>query len=104
MSTRNLTPVLPAPVNEIAFPQLTATDQEALRPFGISCSYEDGEVIFRAGEDAVDLFVIESGAMEILNPALNNTSIVTHGPGQFSGDIDLLTGRPQVNEIGRAHV
>src|SRR2546426_9670120 len=32
--------------------------------------------------------------MEILNPAQDNRSVVTHGPGQFSGDIDLLTRRP----------
>src|SRR5882724_9692954 len=78
----------------IAFPHLTARDLEQLRPFGTPCSYEDGQVIFSAGVDAIDLFVVESGAMEILNPAQDNRSVVTHGPGQFSGDIDLLTGRP----------
>jgi len=83
------------PVSEgIAFPHLTARDLEQLRPFGTPCSYEDGQVIFSAGGDAIDLFVIESGAMEILNPAQDNRSVVTHGPGQFSGDIDLLTRRP----------
>src|SRR5215475_1385492 len=80
----------------IAFPHLTARDLEELRPFGTPCSYEDGQVIFSAGEDAIDLFVVESGAMEILNPAQDNRSVVTHGPGQFSGDIDLLTRRPPV--------
>src|SRR6266446_6172419 len=84
----------PAASESIAFPHLTARDLEQLRPFGIPCSYEDGQVIFSAGEDAIDLFVIESGAMEILNPAQENRSVVTHGPGQFSGDIDLLTRRP----------
>src|SRR6185295_13309631 len=78
----------------IAFPHLTARDLEQLRPFGTPCSYEDGQVIFSAGDDAVDLFIVESGAMEILNPAQDNRSVVTHGPGQFSGDIDLLTRRP----------
>jgi CRP-like cAMP-binding protein len=78
----------------IAFPHLTAPDLEQLRLFGTTCSYEDGQVIFSAGGDAVDLFIVESGAMEILNPAQDNRSVVTHGPGQFSGDIDLLTRRP----------
>src|SRR5262249_7670574 len=66
------------------------------RPFGTRCSYEDGQTIFGAAEEAIDLFVVESGAMEILNPAQGNRSVVTHGPGQFSGDIDLLTRRPPV--------
>src|SRR5262245_59306054 len=80
--------------NRIAFPRLTPDDLALLRPLGHSCWYEDGQTIFRAGDEAAELFVIESGAMEILNPAQNNRSVVTHGPGQFSGDIDLLTGRP----------
>src|SRR2546426_8825291 len=45
--------------------------------------------------------------MEILNPAQDNRSVVTHGPGQFSGDIDLLTGRPPLMTgvaRGRTHL
>jgi thioredoxin reductase (NADPH) len=91
----------------IAFPHLSSNDLAQLRPLGDSCSYDDGETIFRAGDNAIDLYLIESGAMEILNPAQNNRSIVTHGPGQFSGDIDLLTGRPPVVTAvarGRTHL
>src|SRR5262249_45109839 len=80
----------------IAFPRLAPDDLLLLRSFGDACSYEDGQVIFRAGDQAMNLFVIESGAMEILNPAQDNRSVVIHGPGQFSGDIDLLTGRPPI--------
>ena len=68
---------------EIAFPQLTPRDLDQLRPFGTPCSYEDGETIFTAADEAIDLFVVESGAMEILNPAQGNRRVVTHGPGQF---------------------
>src|SRR6185436_19064724 len=92
----------PSASEDIAFPVLNARDLELLRPFGTPCSYEDGQVIFSAGGDPVDLFVVESGAMEILNPAQDNRSVVTHGPGQFSGDIDLLTRRPPlVTGVGR---
>jgi len=85
---------LPAQAEGVAFPRLTARDLELLRPFGTPCTHEDGQVIFSAGGDAVDLFIVESGAMEILNPAQGNQLVVTHGPGHFSGDIDLLTRRP----------
>ena len=50
----------------------------------------------------MDLFVVESGAIEILNPSDGNRHVVTHGPRQFAGDIDLLTRRPViVNAIAR---
>jgi thioredoxin reductase (NADPH) len=65
-----------------------------LKPMATPCSFEDGERIFRAGDAEIDLYVVESGEMEILNPADGNEPVVTHGPGQFSGDIDLLTRRP----------
>src|SRR5438094_444208 len=84
----------PVAADRIAFPQLTSTDLQLLRPFGTPCSFEDGETIFHAGGNEVEMFVVESGAMEIQNPAQGNRVVVTHGPGQFSGDIDLLTGRP----------
>src|SRR5205085_12477635 len=79
-----------------------ASDLAALRPLATSCSFEDGEFVFRAGDADLDLFVVESGGIEILNPADDNRHIVTHGPGQFAGDIDLLTRRPViVNAIAR---
>src|SRR5438132_611226 len=103
----NLNTTTPAASEGLAFPHLTPRDLEQLRPFGTPCSYEDGQVVFTAGEDAVDLFIVESGAMEILNPAQDNRSVITHGPGQFSGDIDLLTRRPPLVTAvarGRTHL
>jgi thioredoxin reductase (NADPH) len=86
----------------VAFPHLSATDLALLRPMSILCSFQDGETIFNAGDPDVDLFVIESGAVEILNPADGGRHVVTHGPGQFAGDIDLLTRRPvMVTAIAR---
>jgi thioredoxin reductase (NADPH) len=42
------------------------------------------------------LCVVESGRIDIHNPTDGNRLIVSHDPGQFSGDIDLLTGRPVI--------
>src|SRR5262245_1155879 len=78
----------------IAFPKLTTADIALLKPMATACSFKNGETIFRAGDVDVDLFVVESGEVAILNPADGDRLLVTHGPGQFSGDIDLLTRRP----------
>ncbi len=82
--------------NPIAFPSLTANDLALLRPMAVPCTFQDGETIFRAGDAELDLFVVESGAIEILNPSDGNRLVVTHGPGHFAGDIDLLTRRPVI--------
>ena len=81
------------PTHPVAFPRLTPSDLALLKPMATPCSFKDGEIVFRPGAE-MDLWVVESGGLEILNPADGNRPIVTHGPGQFSGDIDLLTRRP----------
>src|SRR4029077_10843972 len=79
----------------IAFPKLTAADMALLKPMATECSFKNGDTIFRAGDADVDLFVVESGEVAILNPA-DGELIAMHGLGQFSGDIDLLTRRPVI--------
>lgn len=88
-----------APVAEeevVAFPQLTEAELNHLRPLAAECTFADGDEVFKAGQARLDLFVVESGGIEIQNPADAGSVIVTHGPGQFSGDIDLMTGRPVI--------
>jgi thioredoxin reductase (NADPH) len=53
----------------------------------------DGDAVFRAGQPDIDLYVVESGLMEIRNPTDGDRLIAVHEPGHFSGDIDVLTGR-----------
>jgi thioredoxin reductase (NADPH) len=67
-----------------------------VRPLATTCEYGDGEIVFHAGQADLDLFIVESGALDILNPVDGFRTIVVHEPGEFSGDIDLLTGRPVI--------
>jgi len=88
--------------DKIAFPTLSEAEIAALRPLAETCSFEDGQTVFHAGQAELDLFVVETGGIEILNPADDNRHVVTHGPREFAGDIDLLTRRPViVNGIAR---
>lgn len=82
--------------HEEAFPELSAAELAVLKPLATAHDYADGDVVFRAGQADIDLCVVESGWMDILNPTDDNRVIVRHEPGQFSGDIDLLTGRPVI--------
>jgi thioredoxin reductase (NADPH) len=82
--------------SEVAFPQLSKAELALVQSLVKTCDYADGETIFRVGQAEIDLVIVESGAVEILNPADGNKRIVIHGPGQFAGDIDVLTGRPVI--------
>src|SRR5262245_13881889 len=82
--------------NQIAFPRLDPEELAALRPLATSCSFKDGQTVFRAGEADLDLFVVESGAIEILNPADENRHVVTHGPGQFGQPGQWLFRMPEI--------
>jgi thioredoxin reductase (NADPH) len=85
-----------APTEEAAFPRLSSAELALVKPLAALAEYADGETIFRAGQAEVDLCIVESGEIEIRNPTDGDRLIVTHGPGHFSGDIDLLTGRPVI--------
>ena len=82
--------------NPIAFPRFDPSELAALKPLAASVTFEDGQIVFRAGDADLDLFVVESGGIEIINPIDENRHIVTHTQGQFAGDIDLLTRRPVI--------
>ncbi|HZU35242.1 MAG TPA: FAD-dependent oxidoreductase [Gemmataceae bacterium] len=80
----------------IAFPRLTEAELALVKPLSKPCDYADGETVFQAGQPDIDLYVVESGQIEIRNPADGDKLVVVHQPGEFSGDIDVLTGRPIV--------
>jgi thioredoxin reductase (NADPH) len=91
-----------APPDHIAFPRLDDIELEALKPLATLCTFEDGDTVFSCGDADLDLFVVDSGGIDILNPVDGDKHIVTHGPNQFAGDIDLLTRRPIIVK-GVAH-
>jgi thioredoxin reductase (NADPH) len=83
-------------IEEVAFPRLSSAELALVKPLAKVCDYADGETIFRAGQADIDLYIVECGQIEIRNPTDGQQVIVVHEPGQFSGDIDLLTRRPVI--------
>src|SRR5438105_2097185 len=82
--------------NASAFPSLTEQEMALLRPIARTQELADGETAFRAGDADIDFFVVESGLLDIINPANGNALVATHHPGHFTGDVDLLTRRPVI--------
>ncbi|MBV9218517.1 MAG: FAD-dependent oxidoreductase [Methylobacteriaceae bacterium] len=80
------------------FPILTQPDIDRLRRFGDAAAYRAGEQVIRAGEIAPGLIVILSGRVEVTQGrGLNlRETIVTHGPGEFVGELAQLSARPSL--------
>lgn len=76
------------------FPLLTEAQIERLRPFGQVRSAAAGEIIFEPGDPRRSFSVLLEGQIEIVSPSMREQTLITlHGPGEFTGELDLLTGR-----------
>ena len=78
------------------FPTLEPVEIERMRRFGEVRTYRAGEALARAGERAPGLTIILSGKLEITrrDEAGRSVLIVSHGPGEFTGELAQLAGRP----------
>jgi thioredoxin reductase (NADPH) len=76
------------------FPQLTPAQIDRIASVGHRREVPAGEVLFELGEQNTRFFVVLAGAIEIVRPvgALEE-QIVVHGPGQFTGEINMLSAR-----------
>jgi thioredoxin reductase (NADPH) len=79
---------------EQAFPTLSPTQIERFASYGREREIRRGEVLIEAGQETMLFFVVRAGRIEIASPAGNSETIVAvHGPGQFTGEINMLSGR-----------
>ncbi|TIO72742.1 MAG: cyclic nucleotide-binding domain-containing protein [Mesorhizobium sp.] len=79
------------------FPVLTDADIERMRRFGEARAYAAGEHIVTAGEVAPGLIVILSGKVDITQAGFGQPeAIITHGPGNFIGELAQLSNRPSL--------
>ncbi|MGC2480078.1 MAG: FAD-dependent oxidoreductase [Candidatus Sulfotelmatobacter sp.] len=83
------------PVNqEQAFPALTPSQIDRIRPFGRIRQTTVGEILFEPGDATARFFVVLSGALEIVQPTLQGERlIVTHQAGSFTGEMTMISGR-----------
>jgi thioredoxin reductase (NADPH) len=59
-------------------------------------TFADGEMLWEQGDRNRPLFLVTEGAIEVLTGSSHETLVTVHRPGGFSGDVDLLSGRPVV--------
>jgi thioredoxin reductase (NADPH) len=78
------------------FPTLEQAEVERLRRFGEVHAFAAGEALAKTGTVGLGLIVILGGKVEITRRAEAGRSepIVTHGRGEFMGELAQLAGRP----------
>jgi thioredoxin reductase (NADPH) len=95
---------------EEIFPKLTPPQIARLAAHGQVRQIEPGEVLLQAGEQIAQIFVVKSGRIEVVRESGAGEELVTVlGPGQFSGEVSMLSGRRglatfRVAEAGEAIV
>jgi thioredoxin reductase (NADPH) len=86
-------PLTSSRVEEI-FPILTPAQINRIRVHGHTRPIQPGEVLVEQGDSIVPFFVVVSGELEIVRPSCAGETLVTiHGPGQFTGEVNMLSGR-----------
>lgn len=95
---------------DVAFPILGGRDLDRLVARGHPRQVTKGEILFAQGDRNFCFYVVLEGAVDIIEHSSGTEKVVTtHRPGQFTGDIDTLTGRvalvtARVAEAGRVQM
>jgi thioredoxin reductase (NADPH) len=78
------------------YPMLDRLEIERVRRFGNVRSFAAGESLWTVGQVASGLMVILTGKVAVTEHDQfdNHKPIVVHGPGNFLGELALLSGRP----------
>lgn len=80
-----------------AFPRLNEAQLACVSTIGDPLTFEDGEYLISAGVKDFPLYVVKSGEVEILESSSGSPkTVVIHQSGEFTGDVDMLTGRPSL--------
>jgi thioredoxin reductase (NADPH) len=77
------------------FPQLPQEMIARMANFGAAEEFAEGAALFERGQRSVDFFLIVDGAVEVLDLNADGREHVvhTHGPRQFTGELDLFNDR-----------
>jgi thioredoxin reductase (NADPH) len=76
------------------FPTLTPAQVARIAAHGRARQVKSGEVLVEAGEQSTRLFVVTAGRVHIVRRSCESEELVAvFGPGQFTGEINMLSGR-----------
>ena len=84
-------------IKSTAFPKLSDEQMQAVNKFTTVSSFSDGDTLFSSGDKNAKFFIIKSGQVEIIERSTGKRhSVTVHDPGEFTGELNMLNGRPSV--------
>ncbi len=87
---------LASPLEQL-FPKLSPEQIARVAVHGRVRRVQSGDVLFEAGGQGVPFFVITAGAVEIVKPSVTGETLIrVLERGEFTGEVNLLSGRPPV--------
>jgi thioredoxin reductase (NADPH) len=90
-------PALPVPLTSPpnqTFPTLTPAQIARIAAHGAVRPIRPGDVLVEAGQQPVPFFVVMAGRLEVVRTSgATETLVAVHGPGQFTGEVNMLSGR-----------
>jgi thioredoxin reductase (NADPH) len=79
----------------LMFPTLTAAQIARVAAHGSARPVREGEVLVEAGAQPVPFFIVKAGQIEIVRSSKDgDTLVAVHNPGAFTGEANMLLGRP----------
>ena len=86
---------------EHIFPKLTSAQINRIEARGNMRTVDIGEVLVEQGDSTIPFFVVVSGELEVVRPSGGTveTLITIHGSGEFTGEVNMLSGRRSIVRI-----
>src|SRR6185369_11062196 len=98
--TTRSTPLTSAATASLMFPTLSAAQIARIAAHGVVRPITRGEVLIESGQTDVPFFVVKAGEIEVVRPSsLGDLVIAFHRPGQFTGEVSMLLGRPAMMRV-----
>jgi len=87
---------LSLPVDQV-FPRLDSPQMARLAAHGHLRQVSAGDVLVEAGQPVTRFFVVNAGQFDVIRPSADgDVLVVVYERGQFSGDVNQLSGRPSL--------
>ena len=94
--TESAPPVPPSPTTQVdrIFPTLTPAQIARIAAHGSVRPIQPGEVLIEAGDQAWPFFLVTAGRVDVIRRSgTTETRFAVYGPGQFTGEVNMLSGR-----------